>query len=40
LAAPTLDELREAVEAFRYHPDGDPASPVVARRGFEPLFPP
>ncbi|MGZ8721618.1 MAG: tyrosine-type recombinase/integrase [Aeromicrobium sp.] len=40
VAAPTLDELREAIQGFGYHPDGGPETPGVARRGFEPLFPP
>jgi site-specific recombinase XerD len=40
VAAPTLEELTAAIQGFAYHPDGEVASAPIARRGFEPLFPP
>jgi site-specific recombinase XerD len=45
VGAPTLDELRDAISGFAFERTFSPlrertAIPLIARRGFEPLFPP
>jgi hypothetical protein len=45
IGRPTLDELRASIEGFEFERSFSPlreraATALIARRGFEPLFPP